>query len=198
MPKKSGVEKIPNKSLELDKKLNAIKGEVNAIIDEEEKEIHQDLLPEPEPVKQPKKQPTKIIEEIVEEEDPEPVIIRKIIKKKPKQIIEEVVEEEEEDCPAGRPKDLQKKKKDGRGRPRKVQEPEQNDEELLQKKYMSQKQKQQQQQMPQGSRHRQEDQTYRPQYRDRFDTILDETNIDLLRQEMKKEMKRRLMSSLFD
>jgi hypothetical protein len=36
------------------------------------------------------------------------------------------------------------------------------------------------------------------QYRDRFDTILDETNIDLLRQEMKKEMKRRLMSSLFD
>lgn len=180
MPKKS-VEKPISKTLELDKKLSTIKGEVDAIIDEEEnaltsassnglKQIIQE--PEPEPIKQIKKQP-KIIEEIVEEEEPEPVIIRKIIKKKPKQIIEEVVEEEEE-----------KPKKDGRGRPRKVQEPEQNDEDLLQKKYMSQKQKMQQK-------------TYNNN-KDRFDTILDETNIDLLRQEMKKEMKRRLMSSLFD
>jgi hypothetical protein len=192
MPKKS-VEKTPNKTLELDKKLSAIKGEVDAIIDEEEKQIPEI---EPEPVKQPKKQP-KIIEEIVEEEDPEPIIIRKIIKKKPKQIIEEVIEEDEEDL-------LQKKKKDGRGRPRKIQEPEQQDYEIQDKKssgraipdtkYISQKQKIQ---MPQ-SRHRQEDQQKTYQNRDRFDTILDETNIDLLRQEMRKEMKRRLMSSLFD
>jgi hypothetical protein len=130
---------------------------------------------EPEPVKQPKKQP-KIIEEIVEEEDPEPVIIRKIIKKKPKQIIEEIEEEEEEE-----PKP---KKKDGRGRPRKIQDEEIQDKKssgraIPDTKYISQKQK-----------------TY--QNRDRFDTILDETNIDLLRQEMRKEMKRRLMSSLFD
>ena len=96
-------------------------------------------------------------------------------------MIEEVEEEEEQP----------KKKKDGRGRPRKVQEPEPeiNDDKLLERRYMSQKQKMQQQ-------------TYnnkpQSQYRDRFDTILDETNIDLLRQEMKKEMKRRLMSSLFD
>jgi hypothetical protein len=184
MPKKS-VEKTPNKTLELDKKLSAIKGEVNAIIDEEEKELVCLQESEIEPIKQPIKKQPKIIEEIVEEEDPEPVIIRKIIKKKPKQIIEEIEEEEEEPKP---------KKKDGRGRPRKVQEPEQNDEELLQKKYMSQKQKMQ---MPQ-SRHRQEDQQKTYNNRDRFDTILDETNIDLLRQEMRKEMKRRLMSSLFD
>ena len=193
MPKKSVV-KTPNKTLELDKKLSAIKGEVDAIIDEEENALTSassnglKQIPEiePEPIKQPKKQP-KIIEEIVEEEDPEPVIIRKIIKKKPKQIIEEVIEEEEEDL-------LQKpKKKDGRGRPRKIQDPEQQDDEIQDKKssgraipdtkYMSQKQKMQQK-------------TY--QNRDRFDTILDETNIDLLRQEMRKEMKRRLMSSLFD
>jgi hypothetical protein len=187
MPKKS-VEKTPNKTLELDKKLSAIKGEVDAIIDEEENALTSassnglKQIPEiePEPVKQPKKQP-KIIEEIVEEEDPEPVIIRKIIKKKPKQIIEEVIEEDEEE--------QKPKKKDGRGRPRKIQEPEQQDYEIQDKKssgraipdtkYISQKQK-----------------TY--QNRDRFDTILDETNIDLLRQEMRKEMKRRLMSSLFD
>ncbi len=178
MPKKS-VEKTPNKTLELDKKLSAIKGEVNAIIDEEEKELVCLQEPEIEPMKQPKKQP-KIIEEIVEEEEPEPVIIRKIIKRKPKQIIEEIEEEEEEE-----PKP---KKKDGRGRPRKIQDEEIQDKKssgraIPDTKYMSQKQKMQQK-------------TYNN--RDRFDTILDETNIDLLRQEMRKEMKRRLMSSLFD
>ena len=172
MPKKS-VEKTPNKNLELDKKLSAIKGEVaiaNAIIDEEESSME---LQEPEPViKQPIKKQPKIIEEIVEEEEPEPVIIRKIIKKKPKQIIEEVEEEEP-------PKP---KKKDGRGRPRKIQQDDEEDDKE-DKKYMSQKQKMQQK-------------TYNN--RDRFDTFLDENNIDLLRQEMRKEMKRRLMSSLFD
>lgn len=179
MPKKS-VEKTPNKTLELDKKLNAIKGEVAAIIDEEEKEIIQESpmdAQQQEPIKQSiKKQPTKIIEEIVEEEDPEPVIIRKIIKKKPKQIIEEVEEEE--------PITTKPKKKDGRGRPRKIQKDDDDDgDEEEDKKYMSQKQKMQMK-------------TY--QNRNRFDTMLDETNIDLLRQEMRKEMKRRLMSSLFD
>jgi len=176
MPKKS-VEKTPNKTLELDKKLNAIKGEVDAIIDEEEKEIIQE--PEPEPIKQIKKQP-KIIEEIVEEEEPEPIIIRKIIKKKPKQIIEEV--EEEEPKPIIKPK-----KKDGRGRPRKVQQQDDDDDdddEANEAKYMSIKQKNQQKSYYNN--------------RNRVDTILDETNIDLLRQEMRKEMKRRLMSSLFD
>ena len=175
MPKKS-VEKTPNKTLELDKKLSAIKGEVaiaNAIIDEEERPLElQEPEPEPVIIKQPIKKQPKIIEEIVEEEDPEPVIIRKIIKKKPKQIIEEVEEEEP-------PKP---KKKDGRGRPRKIQQDDEEDDEE-DKKYMSQKQKMQMK-------------TY--QNRNRFDTMLDETNIDLLRQEMRKEMKRRLMSSLFD
>ena len=94
MPKKSGVPKTPSmlKSLELDKKLNAIKGEValaDAIIDEEEIQQKEPEVEEPVLTQHVKKQP-KIIEEIVEEEDPEPVIIRKIIKKKPKQIIEEI------------------------------------------------------------------------------------------------------------
>jgi hypothetical protein len=81
MPKKSGVPKTPSmlKSLELDKKLNAIKGEValaDAIIDEEEIQQKEPEVEEPVLTQHVKKQP-KIIEEIVEEEDPEPVIIRK-------------------------------------------------------------------------------------------------------------------------
>jgi hypothetical protein len=167
MPKKSTVSKTPIKTLDLDKKIDAIKGEIDNIIVQEEKQLElenddDDKVVHLEPIKKQAKQP-KIIEEIVEEDEPEPIIIRKIIKKKPKQIIEEVEEIEEEP--------VKPKKKDGRGRP------------FGSVKKSSQQPEQQQQ-------------SYNN--RERFDTILDESNIELLRQEMRKEMKRRLMSSLFD
>lgn len=165
MPKKT-KETTPTKNLDLDKKIDAIKGEIDKIIEDEEQQIEEEI-------KQPivvaptvKKQP-KIIEQIVEEEDPEPVIIRKIIKKKPKQIIEEIVEEEPEN---------EKPKKNGRGRPfGSVKKPKEV--------------------IPQEKSQRHDMQHYA---RNRFDTMLDEGNLELLRQEMKREMKRRLMSSLFD
>lgn len=168
MPKKSSVSKTPIKTLDLDKKIDAIKGEIDKIIDEEEQQIEEVIKPEPVIIQTqaPVKKQPKIIEEIIEEDDPEPIIIRKIIKKKPKQIIEEVEEEEE-------PEPVKPKKKDGRGRPigsiKKL--PKEQEEPHKQKSYNN---------------------------RERFDTMLDESNIELLRQEMKKEMKRRLMSSLFD
>lgn len=177
MPKKAVPTKTPSKTLDLDKKIDAIKT-LNEEIHANDKE--EELEQEPVAKKQPK-----IIEEVIEEDDPEPVIIRKIIKKKPKQIIEEVVEEESEPEEASGVSDLRSKrteekpkpkKKDGRGRPfGSVKKP--------------QEQRQQQQQ------YSQQQQTYG---RNRFDTMLDDSNLELLRQEMKNEMKRRLMSSLFD
>lgn len=172
MPKKAVPTKTPSKTLDLDKKIDAIK----TLNEEIQEEKHPE--PEPEPVPVAKKQP-KIIEEVIEEEDPEPVIIRKIIKKKPKQIIEEVVEEESEPEEARTEEKPKPKKKDGRGRPfGSVKKP---------KEVIPQEQSQ---------RHNiQQQQTYG---RNRFDTMLDDSNLELLRQEMKNEMKRRLMSSLFD
>lgn len=159
MPKKTKEPaKTPTKTLDLDKKIDAIKGEIDKIIEDEEQQIEEEI-------KQPivvaptvKKQP-KIIEEIVEEEDPEPVIIRKIIKKKPKQIIEEIVEEDDDDD--------KPKKKENRGRPF-------------------------------GSIKKPKEEYIESKNRNRFDTILDEGNLELLRREMKNEMRRRLMTSLFD
>ena len=90
-------------------------------------------------VEKPKKQPIKVIEEIVEEEEPEPVIVRKIIKKKPKKIIEEVEEEEE---PVKKVV-----KKVGRKR---------------------------------------------------MDTLVEDSSIEILRKEMENEVRRRLMTTLFD
>ncbi|HEY9702620.1 MAG TPA: hypothetical protein V6C58_09250 [Allocoleopsis sp.] len=169
MPKKSKEPaKTPTKTLDLDKKIDAIKGEIDKIIEDEEQQIEEEIK-QPIAVAPPVKKQPKIIEEIVEEEEPEPVIIRKIIKKKPKQIIEEIVEEEDNE-PV---KEEKPKKKENRGRPfgsiKKPKEEYNNNNNIRESKN-----------------------------RNRFDTILDEGNLELLRREMKNEMKRRLMTSLFD
>lgn len=167
MPKKTKeTAKTPNKTLDLDKKIDAIKGEIDKIIDEEEQQIETEEIKQPLPPVQPIKKQPKIIEEIVEEEDPEPIIIRKIIKKKPKQIIEEIIEEDDDDNEPV--KEQKPKKKENRGRPfGSIKKPK-------------------------------EEYNIESKNRNRFDTILDEGNIELLRREMKNEMRRRLMTSLFD
>ena len=137
MPKKPASTKTPSKTLDLDKKIDAIKGEIDKIIDDEEHQIEEEIK-QPLPAVPVKKQP-KIIEEVIEEDEPE--------EEKPKQ---------------------KPKKKDGRGRPvGSVKKPK-------------------------------EEYNIESKNRNRFDTILDEGNIELLRREMKNEMRRRLMTSLFD
>ena len=171
MPKKSV--KKPTKTLDLDCKIDAIKSE----IDEIDKE-HVAVIPNvpcnvPDVPASDKKEPKghsvkpKVIEEIIEEDEPEPIIIRKIIKKKPQKIIEEIVQEDE---PEPEPELEKPKKKDGRGRPVGSYKKPRDTMEL------SQKQKYQQQ-------------AY---------NMLDETNLQMLKNDMQKEMRRRLMNSLFD
>lgn len=184
MPKKSNNNtKTPIKTLDLDKKIDTIKEEIDKIIKKEEEEALPEQVKIPEeiiPSVIPKKQP-KIIEEIVEEEEPEPIIIRKIIKKKPKQIIEEVYEEEEDTK-----HESKTKKKDGRGRPfGSVKKPKEEASGVSELRRTEKDEK------------KSSSLSYNNN-RDRLDTILDESNLELLRREMKNEMKRRLMSSLFD
>lgn len=164
MPKKSL--KKPTKTLDLDCKIDAIKSEIDEI-DKEHVAIIPDVPNVPDK-KEPKGHSAKpkIIEEIIEEDEPEPIIIRKIIKKKPQKIIEEIVQEEEPEPELEKPA----KKKDGRGRPvGSYKKPRDNME-------LSQKQMYQQQ-------------SY---------NLLDETNMQMLKNDMQKEMRRRLMNSLFD
>jgi hypothetical protein len=169
MPKKSV--KKPTKTLDLDCKIDAIKSEIDEI-DKEHVAVIPNVpnVPNVPDCKKEQKQhfaKPKVIEEIIEEDEPEPIIIRKIIKKKPQKIIEEIVQEDE---PEPEPELEKPKKKDGRGRPVGSYKKPRDTMEL------SQKQKYQQQ-------------AY---------NMLDETNLQMLKNDMQKEMRRRLMNSLFD
>jgi hypothetical protein len=158
MPKKSlDLVKMENEKLMKDKEMEAKFAMLNKEIEDvpvskkrvSKKKVSdsEEVVEEPvsvsvEPVsvsvEKPKKQP-KVIEEIVEEEEPEPIIVRKIIKKKPKKIIEEVEEEEE---PVKKPKKVVGRK--------------------------------------------------------RMDTLVEDSSIEMLRKEMENEVRRRLMTTLFD
>lgn len=117
-----------------------------------------------------------IIHEQEEKPAPQPVS-----KKQPK-IIEEVIEEEDPE-----PIIIKKiiKKKKPKQIIEEIEEESEEEEKPIKKKKAPQPPKQQ-----------------RPRlntvYNNYSDDILDQTNIELLRQEMKNEMRRRLMSSLFD
>jgi hypothetical protein len=174
MPKKA----VASKSMELDKKINAIKGEIDQIIEEVEtpkQEIEQEPAPEPKeiivaPEPKEKKQP-KIVEEIVEEEEDEeePIVIKKVVKKKSIPVVE-----------------VAPPKVETRGRPRKNVEAPKPQPKIIQR------------QPPEPYQHQQHQQYQ--QHRNRFDSdmVLNESSMELLRQDMRNEMKRRLMASLFD
>jgi hypothetical protein len=153
MPKKSlDLVKMENEKLMKDKEMEAKFAMLNKEIEDvpvsvkkrvskkkvsDSEEVVEEPVEEP-VVEKPKKQP-KVIEEIVEDEEPEPIIVRKIIKKKPKKIIEEVEEDEE---PVKKPKKVVARK--------------------------------------------------------RMDTLVEDSSIEMLRKEMENEVRRRLMTTLFD
>jgi hypothetical protein len=176
MPKKA----VASKSMELDKKMNAIKGEIDQIIEEVEMpkpEIEQEpVAHKPEEEKEhivapePKKKQPKIIEEIVEEEEEEePIVIKKVVKKKP----------------VPKPVEVAPPKVETRGRPRKNVEAPKPQPKIIQRQAPEPYQQYHQPQQ---------------QHRNRFDSdmVLNESSMELLRQDMRNEMKRRLMASLFD
>lgn len=114
-----------------------------------------------------------------EEEKPAP---QQVPKKQPK-IIEEVIEEEDPE-----PIIIKKiiKKKKPKQIIEEIEEESDEEEKPIKKKKAPQPPKQQRPRLNTAV------------YSNYSDDILDQTNIELLRQEMKNEMRRRLMSSLFD